>query len=290
VVQTLRNYRLMCVNGLFHRGGSVCEICIDKRLQLPGVLHTCYRSSLPASATVAAMNYYHRVRRTYEASVDAFIALSSFARSKYVHAGLRLERIFVKPNFVTPDPGIGAGAGGYAIFVGRLSPEKGVMTLLDAWGLMAHRLRLVVVGDGPLADIVQTAAAMSDGRIAWLGHRQKDEVLDLIGDAKVLVFPSEWYETFGRVAVEAFAKGTPVVAANIGAVAELVEDGTAGLRFEPGSARDLASKVERIIDDPDQQAWRRRARAEYEAKYTADRNYEVLREIYRTAITRKCST
>lgn len=287
VVQTLRNYRLQCVNGFFFRDGGICELCIDKRLQYPGVRHACYRQSIPASAAVVAMNYHSRARRVHERSVDAFIALSAFARSKYTRMGIGSERIAIKPNFLTSDPGEGRGGGGYAVYVGRLSPEKGVATLLDAWDRVGGRLPLRIVGDGPLAERVRAAASGSNGAIEWLGHKGKEEVYDLIGEARLLVFPTEGYETFGRVAIEAFAKGTPVVAADIGPLGELVEEGRTGLRFEPGRPDDLASKVEEFLAAPDPQAWRRRAREEFERKYTAERNYPLLREIYESAIERK---
>src|SRR5690606_37885262 len=130
-----------------------------------------YRDSVPASAAVAAMNFYSRSRRVHDRSVDMFIALSRFARSKYAHAGLVPERIAVKPNFLANDPGVGSGAGGYAIFVGRLSPEKGVTTLLDAWSRIGQRMPLKVVRDGPMASRVQEAVAGSFGAVEWLGRR-----------------------------------------------------------------------------------------------------------------------
>lgn len=287
VVQTLRNYRLQCVNGSFFRNGAICELCIDKRLQYPGIMYACYRQSIPASATVVAMNYHSRVRRIYERSVDCFIALSAFARSKYSRMGIEPERITVKPNFLTTDPGVGRGGGGYAIYVGRLSPEKGVSTLLAGWRRLGSQVPLRIVGDGPMAERVKEAASACEGAIEWLGHKTKEEVYGLIGEARFLVFPTEGYETFGRVAIEAFAKGTPVVAADIGPLAELVEQGRTGLRFEPGNPDDLARKVEEFLAAPDHPAWRRRAREEFERKYTADRNYPLLRGIYESAIERK---
>src|SRR5690606_18449512 len=170
--------------GMFHRDGAVCELCLDRRVQLPGIIYACYRESVPASATVAAMNAFHRARRTHRRSVDAFIAPSRFAKGKLAHAGLDSERIEVKPNVVMPDPGPGDGSGGYAIFVGRLAQEKGVETLLAAWTQGHVALPLKVVGDGPFADRVRAAAAATDGRVQWLGHRSRDQVLDLIGGAK----------------------------------------------------------------------------------------------------------
>ncbi|BDG26762.1 hypothetical protein TthSNM66_13980 [Thermus thermophilus] len=282
VVMTLRNYRLLCVNALFFREGRVCEDCLG-RLPWRGVVHGCYRDSRLASLGVASMLALHRALGTWNL-VDRFIALTEFARRKFVEGGLPAEKIVVKPNFVHPDPGPGEGRGGYALFVGRLSPEKGVGTLLRAWGLLGGRVPLKVVGDGPLADEVQEAARRLPG-VEWLGRKSPEEVYALMGEAAFLVFPSEWYETFGRVAIEAFAKGTPVVASRIGAVGEVTEDGRTGLHFRPGDPEDLAAKVEWLLAHPTELArMRREARAEYEAKYTAERNYQLLMEIYGQAL------
>jgi len=281
VVMTLRNYRLLCVNALFFREGRVCEDCLG-RLPWRGVVHGCYRDSRLASLGVASMLALHRALGTWNL-VDRFIALTEFARQKFIEGGLPAEKIVVKPNFVHPDPGPGEGRGGYALFVGRLSPEKGVRTLLRAWALLGGRVPLKVVGDGPLADEVQEAARRLPG-VEWLGRKSPKEVYALMGEAAFLVFPSEWYETFGRVAIEAFAKGTPVVASRIGAVGEVTEDGRTGLHFRPGDAEDLAAKVEWAWAHPREMAeMGREARREYEQKYTAEKNYEMLMAIYERA-------
>ncbi len=284
VVQTLHNYRLLCPNGLFFRDGGPCEDCLGKAVPLPAVAHGCYRGSRPASGVAAAMLSAHRALGTWGRKVDAYVALTRFARDKFVEGGLPAERISVKPNFVSPDPGPGRGRGGYALFVGRLSPEKGVGVLLEAWGRIGAPIPLKVVGDGPLAPSVARAAER-DPRVEWLGRKSPEEVRSLMKDAAALVFPSEWYETFGRVAAESFAAGTPVIAARIGAIEELVEHGCTGLHFWPGAAPDLARQVDRLCGDPAGRArMRDEARREYEANYTADRNYRMLVGIYERAI------
>lgn len=283
IVQTLRNYRLLCPNALFFREGKVCEDCLGKAIPYPGVVHGCYRESPVASAAVASMITIHRALRTWLDKVDLYITLTEFARQKFIQAGFPAEKILVKPNFVNPDPGPGPGDGGYALFVGRLSVEKGLDTLLQAWKQLPQSLPLKIVGEGPLADEVR-AAAQSLPQVEWLGRRPMPEVYDLMGKAQFVVFPSKWYETFGRVAVEAFAKGTPVVAAHIGAIAELVDSGRTGLHFAPGNPADLAAKVEWLLSHPEQLAQMRcEARLEFERKYTAERNYQRLMDIYSKA-------
>lgn len=280
VVQTLRNYRLLCPNALFFRDGKVCEDCLGHAVPWPGVVHSCYRESRMASAGVATMITTHRGLGTWNEMVDVYIALTQFARQKFIQGGIPEEKIVVKPNFVHPDPGAGTGSGGYALYVGRLSVEKGIDTLLAAWERLNGRIPLKIIGDGPLAHQVAEGAAHIP-QVEWLGRRPMAEVYDLMGEATVLVFPSEWYETFGRVAVEAFAKGTPAIAANLGAIAEVVEHGRTGLHFQPGDPEDLATKVEWVLAHPDALIqMRREARSEFEAKYTASENYRRVMEIY----------
>jgi glycosyltransferase involved in cell wall biosynthesis len=287
VVQTLHNYRLLCPNALFFRDGRVCEDCMSKVIPWPGVVHKCYRGSRAASGLVTAMLTTHRVLRTWTEMVDAYVALTEFARRKFVEGGLPAEKMVVKPNFVYPDPGPGEGRGGYALFVGRLSPEKGVGTLLAAWERLDRPVPLKVVGDGPLREKVVEAP---DRRpcVEYLGYRPAEEVHGLMKEASMLVCPSEWYETFGRVAAEAFATATPVIAADIGAIAELVEHGHTGLRFRPGDPEDLAAQVGWFLSHPEEHArMRREARAEFEAKYTAERNHQMMMEIYESALERE---
>jgi glycosyltransferase involved in cell wall biosynthesis len=286
VIQTLHNYRLLCPVALFFRDGRVCEDCMGKAVPWPGVVHRCYRGSRTASGVIATMLTVHRALRTWTEMVDVYVALTEFARKKFIEGGLPAEKIVVKPNFVAPDPGRGQGGGGYALFVGRLAPEKGTGTMLAAWNRLGTRISLKIVGDGPLRDRVVEAAA-TQSNVEWLGHRSVADVHALMGKADMLVFPSQWYETFGRVAAEAFAAGTPVIAANIGAVAELVEHGRTGLKFRTGDPEDLVTQVEWALSHPTElRSMREEVRAEFEAKYTAERNYRTLMEIYEAALER----
>lgn len=253
---------------------------MGKPIPYPGIIHGCYRESRAASAVTAAMIVAHRMANTWKSKIDGYIALTEFAKSKFIQSGFPAEKIHVKSNFVSPDPGVADGSGGYALYVGRLSVEKGLDTLLDAWAQLDYGIELRIVGDGPLTDLVLAAAEKSD-RIKWLGRLPVDQVYDLMGDAQFLVFPSKWYETFGRVAVEAFAKGTPVIASKIGAIAEIVSSGETGLLFEAGNASDLADKVKTLTSSAySPLQMRQRARDEYTSKYTADINYARLMEIY----------
>ena len=284
VIQSLRNYRLLCANGFLFRDGRVCEDCLHQPIPLPGMIHRCYRDSLAGTLTVSGMQMMHRFLSTWQKQVNLFITLTEFSRLKFIQAGFPADKIVVKPNFITQDAGIGDGEGGYGFYVGRLSPEKGIETLLSAWKQLGSHIPLKIVGDGPLSDDVQQVSAEYP-QIQWLGRQPLETVYQLIGGAKFLIFPSQWYETFGRVAVEAFAKGTPVIAANIGAIAELVEDQKTGLLFTPGDVEDLIKTVQWGLDHPQQvEQMRVQARAEFEAKYTAHTNYQQLMQIYQQVI------
>ena len=283
VVQSLRNYRLLCPGALFLRDGKVCEDCLGKSVPWPSVRHSCYRDSRSASTVVASLNVLHRSIGTWRRDVDLYFTLTQFARRKFVEGGLPSNRIVVKPNCVNPDPGTGSGIGGYAIFAGRLSAEKGIDTLLEAWKRLARPFPLKIVGDGPLADRVKQAAAASP-LIEYLGRRPLPELLDLIGEASFLIMPSVWYETFGRTIIEAYAKGTPVIASRLGAMEELVEEGRTGALFDAGDAADLAATVDRLTSSPMLlERMREEARREFEDKYTAEANHRQLLAIYERA-------
>jgi glycosyltransferase involved in cell wall biosynthesis len=283
VVQTLHNYRLMCVNSLLFRDQHLCEECLGRLLPWRGVVHACYRDSRAASAIVAGMVGGHRLAGTWRNRIRTYIAVSEFARAKYIAGGLPAEKIVVKPNFIHPTPAPGKGGGGYALYVGRLSPEKGVATMLEAWKTARNAIPLKVVGEGSLAELV-IGAGQACREIEYLGRKSLPEVLDLMRSAEFLVFPSEWYETMGRTIMEAFAVGTPVVASSIGPPASMVVSGETGFHFNPGNVAELREKLEWCSRNLAQlRAMRGKARQVFEAGYTGDANAAMLLAIYRMA-------
>jgi glycosyltransferase involved in cell wall biosynthesis len=283
VVQTLHNYRLMCVNSLLFRDQHVCEECLGRLLPWRGVLHACYRDSRAASAVVAGMVGSHKLAGTWQKRVAFYIAVSEFAREKYIAGGLPQKKIVVKPNFIHPTPAPGSGGGGYALYVGRLSAEKGIPTMLEAWKGANSAIPLKVVGEGPLAEMA-IAAGRACQKIEYVGSKLLPEVLDLMRSAEFLVFPSEWHETMGRTVMEAFAVGTPVVASNIGPPASMVVAGETGFHFKPGDITELRVQVEWCSQNLEQvRALRRNARRAFEAKYTGAANVATLLAIYKMA-------
>lgn len=280
VVQSLHNYRLMCANAYFLRDGKVCESCLGRSFAWPAVQHACYRESRLASLAVATMQAVHHRLGSWRDRVDHFIALTNFARDKFVQAGLPAERITVKPNFVDPRPAAGRGGGGYALFVGRLSSEKGIEVLLQAWEQAACSLPLRIVGGGPLQTMVEQAAEQNP-RIQYLGFQPPDEVYRQMQTAEFLVVPSIWYEGLPRTIVEAYAVGTPVVASDLGPMVDLVREGCGGWRFAASDAGALVDVVARLVQQPALAAAERgMALGEFESRFSADANYQQLIEIY----------
>lgn len=284
VVQTLHNYRLLCPAASFFREGRVCEACLGKRLPWPGIVHACYRGSRPATAAVASMLAIHNVLGTWRKHVDTFIALSEFSKEKFIEGGLPAEKITVKPNFLLSDLGAGSGKGDYILYVGRLTEEKGIRTLLQAWKAAACAGRLVIAGDGPLASLVEHEASALPS-ICYLGTRALEEVYELLADARALVFPSTWYEGMPRVIIEAFSRGTPVIASQIGSMTEMINEGQNGWLVQPGDVSSLARAMKRVdATGNDMTEIRAAARREFESVYTAERNYHLLLEIYESAV------
>ncbi len=286
VVQALRNYRLICLNTIFFRDGRNCEDCMQKLLPWPGVLHACYRDSVPGSTVVAGMLFTHRLLRTWHRKVDIFYTLSDFAREKLVEGGLPAERIVVKPNFVHPDPGAGSDRREYVLLVSRLVEEKGILTVLQAWENHGLQIPLKIAGDGPLSSLV-VELSNKHPEVEYLGRKSLSEVLPLLGRARLMLFPTQLYETFGRVVIEAFSKGTPVLVSDIGSGSAMVLEGKTGLHFSPGDPTSLAEKVNWLWEHPVEMAeMGRNARREYEEKYTAEKNYDMLMAIYQQAINK----
>lgn len=287
VIQTLRNFRLICPDAYFLRDQKLCESCLGRMFAWPAIVHGCYRKNRKASAVVATMLATHRLLRTWKNAVDVYIALTEFGRKTFIRGGLPEQKIVVKPNFVYPDPGPDTGLGNYAIFIGRLSEEKGIRTLLDAWRLLDKDINLKIVGSGPLEAVVQEAVKR-DGRIEWTGQQSPSEVARLVGSAAFLVFPSLWYEGMPRTIIEAFAKGTPVIASQLGAMHEMITHDENGVHFEPGNATALATLVEQLWRDPTRRLrMRSAARAAYVKHYSFETNHQTLMAIYRQALNTK---
>ena len=287
VVQTLHNYRLLCPVATFFRDGRPCEDCLRKTAPWPGILHACYRGSRLQTASVAASVTVHRWLKTWQEKVDQYIVLTEFARAKFIEGGLDPQKLTVKPNFVHPDPGMRNGSGEYAVYLGRISPQKGIWTLLSAWSRVP-RIPLRVIGEGPLLQQVRTHVEKSKlQNVEILGNLNHGAAMDALMGARFSVFPSESYEGFPMVILESLAAEVPVIASGHGAMAEIIKNERTGIHFVPGSHTDLADKVAWAWDHPDAMSkMGEHGRAEYLERYTADSNYLQLMDIYNRVLNR----
>ena len=279
VVQTLHNYRLLCPAASLARNDRPCEDCLGKVVPWPGVVHACYRDSHVQTAVASTMLAVHNVRGTWAREVDVYLALTEFGRQLHIRGGLPAARVLVKPNCLNPDPGLSASDREFFVFASRLDRSKGFETLLKAWDLLPTGMPLRILNDGPLAGRLSFGGG--DPQIDFLGRVPRHEMIGMLGWAKALIFPSQWYEGLGNVNIEAFACGTPVIASRLGAIPEVIRHGETGLLFNPGDAQDLAGAVTWATEHP--QEMRRMgiaARAEFEAKYTAEHVYAKLMEAY----------
>ena len=286
VVQTLHNYRLICPQALLLRNGKPFEKCVSGS-PYHAVLYGCYRESRLVSLVPARMVSINRRRGTWHDKVTRFIALTKFVKEKFIEGGLPADKIAVKPNFVT-DPAAKRGSNLLhregALFVGRLSAEKGIATLLRAWRDMTVPLR--IIGDGPLAGTVRNC---DNQVVKGLGRKAAPEVMEEMKRAAFLILPSESYESFGMVTIEAFATALPIIASRLGTMSVLIDDGVTGLHFQPGDPADLAAKVRWAAENPsDMRRMGENARRVYEDLYTPEVNYRQLMAIYDEAAQAAC--
>ncbi len=281
IVQTLHNYRLACAHGGFLRDGRNCEECVV-RGPWNAVRHGCWRGSRLATAVWADTTRVNRRRGTWE-RVDRFLAPSEFARRKLLEVGLPADRTLVLPDAVQ-DPGVCASSGSGAVYVGRLSPEKGVGLLLDAWrGLSDVPLR--IVGSGPDAAELERRAAGLDN-LHFVGEQLRERVAEEIARASFLVAPSLCYETFGLAAAEALAAGRPIVVPRGTALEELAAGGRSGVLFDSGDAASLATACRELASDPARCALLGvEARAHFEDTLAPERRTGVLLGVYRSVLS-----
>src|SRR2546423_8391778 len=272
VLHTVHNYRQVCANGLYYRDGHVCRDCRGRAFPLPAVVHTCYRGSKAQSAVMATALTVHR--GTWR-SVDRYIALTDAIAAHLRDYGIPGERIVVKPNALA-DPGPPAPLGEGFLFAGRLSPEKGLGLLLEAWARHPEgRLgTLRIAGDGPLRPLAEAAAgARSD--VVFLGPQTPEGVRAARRDSAVVLATSTWYDVLPTVILEALADGRPVLGTDLGGIPYLVGD--AGW-IVPATVDALASALPRALASAPELA--ALARKRYEATFTPDLLTRRLVEVY----------
>jgi len=279
-VQNIQDFRWLCPNGIFYINDKICEKC-KKGAFWNAVRHKCLRDSFLLTGLYATTICTNRSAGVLN-KIDAFLCTTEFNKEKLIEAGIEEKRLFIKPNFLditNIEPSFGNG--NHIIFLGRLSPEKGLWTLVKAFKKIKN-LKLRIVGTGPLEqalrDYIQEQQIKN---IVIDGFKQGNEKNNILRDSLFMVFPSEWYEHFPIVLLEAFAFGKPVVASNIGNMPLIVENGKSGLHFKAGSVDDLVDKIKTLTQNPSEiTRMGQYARKKIETSYTPDVNYEILKSIF----------
>ncbi|MDH5571486.1 MAG: glycosyltransferase family 4 protein [Gammaproteobacteria bacterium] len=282
VIHTLHNFRSICPGALLQRNEQVCELCLHGSI-LNSLRYKCYRNSTLATGTLTATIMYNRMIGSYKKYVSQYIALTDFSASRMIMGKIPENLISIKPNFLPLSPEPGTGSGGYAVYVGRLSVEKGVKTLFSAWKDI--NMKLKVIGDGPLMQELKSLPPDDIKNIEFCGYLDRQAILEIIKDAVFQLVPSEWYEGFPMVLLEALSCGTPVIGSDIGSIGEIIIDGETGKKFIPGNINSLRSTIEALISDQNKLSEMRiTSRQTYEKKYSKEISYDILMDIYHKAM------
>lgn len=288
-LETMHNFRLVCPGGLLKRQGTVCHQCVGKKVPWPSIVHGCYRGSRLHSIGMTATLSVHHAAGTFAHHVDRYLALTEFVKQMMIRGGYPAEKIVVKPNFIATKRQPGTGRGGYALFVGRFHPEKGVMTLVNAWKRVPAHCKLILVGDGPQRDqVLEHAQGLNIEVRDWL---DSEAIFDLLEEAAFLVFPSNCYETGPLVPIESFSCGTPVLASDIGNFSAWIQPGRNGWLFRTDDSEDLAAKITTAFADPTLGTTMRiAAKQTHQEDFSDVANYELLMRIYQEVIAERTAS
>lgn len=286
VVMTLHDYKLVCPNYKLMYGNRICEDCQGRHFY-HAVKNRCHKNSLAASGIYAFESWFNRFFNKYRYNVSFFISPSWFLRNKLVEFGWSEDQVVYIPNYIiSQDFEPNYNAGNYLLYIGRLSSEKGIATLIQAFKQVADReIQLKVVGEGPERQCLEEAAK-EDDRIEFTGYLSGEELRDATRSARAVVIPSEWYENAPISILEAFAYGKPVIGARIGGIPEMIDDGKNGFLFESGNADDLSEKIQKflVLSDDEFADMGKAARLKAEEKYNPETHYEKLVDLYEKAI------
>lgn len=288
VVQTIHNFRLMCINGMLFRDGKPCELCVGRSVWR-GVLYGCYRGSRTASIPVAMMTQLHRAMGTWKNRVAHYLAVSERVRDVLLRSGIPAEKVTVRRHYLEADPGLGSHDGGYTLIASRLSPEKGIAEATAAWMKAGVLGNLVIAGDGPERQRL-TEIANGDPRIVFTGHVDRRELARLMSNARILLVPSLWEEPAAPplAAVEAIATGLPVVASGAGGLGEWVRRTHVGWTAPPGDAVAWAEILRDVgADEAGVRMRGRAAREEFLRSHSASACIRALVDTYDKVCARR---
>ena len=276
VVWTLHDYKLLCPRYDCLRGGKeICELCFG------GDKAQCKANKcMKGSALASWIGYKEAVtwnRERLEACTDLFICPSRFMAEKMAQGSFRKDKLKVLCNFIDVEK---CRKGDYAkedyyCYVGRLSHEKGVGTLIKAAARLPYKLK--VIGGGELSEELRVKSEELGGNVEFMGYRQWDDIKEIVGRARFTVIPSEWYENNPLSVIEAECLGTPVLGARIGGIPELIDEGVTGMTFTSGDADDFADKIKAMLNtDFDYKGIAKAAMR----RYNAEAYYDEIMDVY----------
>jgi glycosyltransferase involved in cell wall biosynthesis len=287
IVMSIHNFRLICPSTILYHNGEIYEKSIHKLFPLDAIAKGVYRNSKLQTASTVFMTAFHKLAGTWKNKVDKYITMTEFAKNMFLNSSLNVpaDKWVIKPNF-TPDPGVGReDREEFFLFMGRLTKEKGIETILEATKVFNFTLK--IIGDGPLRELVETYAARNPN-IIYAGFQQKPYITEELKKCKALLFPSVWYEGFPMTILESFAAGTPVISSKLGAMVEMIDDKSNGLHVKPGDVNDLVEKIKWLSQDATfAKNLGRQARRDYEEKYSPENNYKQMLQIYQQVIAAK---
>lgn len=284
VILTLHNYRLLCPSATLLYNGAIYKSSINSKFPWDAIRKKVYKKSIILTFWIAFVVWYHKIIGTWRL-VDSYITLTPSQQNIYRNSNLGVsnDRIVVKPNFTTQQTNTYTSKENYFVFVGRLSVEKGIQTLIEA--IMMSGYSLKIIGEGPLGDYV-TKCCNENEHIEWLGHLPYNDVIKQIEGSTCLVLPSLCLETFGLVLIESFSRNTSVICANHGSGIDIVQHKWNGLHFEAGNVKSLKEQLMywEGLPDAEKEVYRQNARETYLTHYTPEENLRQLNEIYKSVM------
>lgn len=289
VVQTCHQYKLVCPSYrlfIMHKN-EICERCVAGNFA-NAIIQRCHKKSFAASTLVAMESFIHRKMRIYD-YIDAFHVPSRFLGEKLIEGGFPREKIW--HSFYTinlADYPYHPKSDNYFVFLGRLSEEKGVLTLLKAMNLVPQA-KLKILGDGPQRALLESYAREDElANVEFCGNLGGDALVKMVQNARFIVVPSEWYDNSPLVIYESFSMGKPAIVSTMGGMPELVDDGHNGYHFTAGNVNELARRIEHLWDN------RRlceklgaNARAKAEAEFSPEAHYKKIMSLYANLLSRK---
>ena len=288
-VMTLHDYKLLCPNYLMLNHGELCERCRGRRFY-NAFLTKCHKDSYAASAVYAIESWLGRRTGKYD-SLRTLVSPSRFLKNKMIEHGWNAERIAYVPNFTANgfQSSLDGGPGSYLLYFGRLSPEKGVLTLLEALSGIDRVLPAVIAGDGPERPRLQAAAERKGLATTFVGYLSGKDLENTIAGARFVVLPSECYENAPLSLLETLARGKPVIASRIGGIPEIIDDETNGFLFESRNIEDFRAKLKKMMNLPDSKIREMGVAARKKAmkEYNPGLHYERLMAVYRSALAKR---